>query len=88
MKREHDTLPARFINEPLDIFSYRVDPDSGEVLQSEIPVVRGALVALEGMLDRYYELRGWDKNGVPTSQTLDRLGLKGIIMARQSTDVP
>jgi aldehyde:ferredoxin oxidoreductase len=87
LKREQDKLPARFTNEPLDIFSYSFDPDSGEALQSETPVVSGALVALESMLDRYYELRGWDKNGVPTSQTLDRLGLKGIAMARQSTDV-
>jgi aldehyde:ferredoxin oxidoreductase len=87
LKREQDMLPIRFTSEPLDIFSYSFDPDSGEAFQSETPVVSGALVALEGMLDRYYELRGWDKNGVPTSQTLDRLGLKGIVMTRQSTNV-
>lgn len=27
------------------------------------------------MLDEYYALRGWDKNGVPRSETLARLGL-------------
>jgi len=31
------------------------------------------------MLDRYYELVGWDKDtGVPTRETLERLGLAGI----------
>ncbi|HPC56201.1 MAG TPA: aldehyde ferredoxin oxidoreductase C-terminal domain-containing protein [Methanolinea sp.] len=27
------------------------------------------------LLDEYYELRGWDKNGVPTRQKLEELGL-------------
>jgi len=27
------------------------------------------------LLDRYYDLHGWDREGVPTPQTLDRLGL-------------
>jgi aldehyde:ferredoxin oxidoreductase len=27
------------------------------------------------MLDDYYRLRGWDADGVPTSDTLERLGL-------------
>ncbi len=30
---------------------------------------------LDEMLDEYYALRGWDTNGVPTPQTLERLGL-------------
>ncbi len=28
------------------------------------------------LLDNYYELRGWDKNGVPTKETLKSLGLE------------
>jgi aldehyde:ferredoxin oxidoreductase len=28
------------------------------------------------MLSWYYELRGWDKNGIPTKETLDRFGLR------------
>lgn len=28
------------------------------------------------MLDEYYELRGWDSNGIPSDETLRRLGLK------------
>jgi aldehyde:ferredoxin oxidoreductase len=31
------------------------------------------------MLSWYYELRGWDQNGIPTPETLKRLGLKGIL---------
>ena len=27
------------------------------------------------MLDEYYALRGWSKDGVPTPETLRRLGL-------------
>jgi len=30
------------------------------------------------MLSWYYELRGWDQNGIPTKATLDDLGLKGV----------
>jgi len=29
----------------------------------------------ETMLSRYYRLRGWDENGVPTPETLRRLEL-------------
>jgi len=30
---------------------------------------------LGGMLDRYYALRGWDADGVPTAARLSALGL-------------
>ena len=36
---------------------------------------RNRVVQLYEMLDRYYEIRGWDKNGVPTSETLKELGI-------------
>jgi aldehyde:ferredoxin oxidoreductase len=29
------------------------------------------------MLDRYYELRGWDKNGVPEAALTEKMGLGG-----------
>lgn len=32
----------------------------------------------EEMLSYYYELRGWDENGIPLQKTLDRLGLKEV----------
>jgi aldehyde:ferredoxin oxidoreductase len=30
---------------------------------------------LEGMLNEYYDLRGWSKEGVPKKETLSRLGI-------------
>jgi len=30
------------------------------------------------MLSWYYELRGWDQNGIPLQETLESLGLKGV----------
>lgn len=32
-------------------------------------------VPLDQMLPRYYKLRGWSSNGIPTEKTLERLGL-------------
>ncbi|RPJ11972.1 MAG: aldehyde ferredoxin oxidoreductase [Deltaproteobacteria bacterium] len=32
----------------------------------------------EQMLSWYYELRGWDQNGIPTRETLENLGLKEV----------
>jgi aldehyde:ferredoxin oxidoreductase len=30
------------------------------------------------MLSGYYELRGWDENGVPKMETLEKLGLEDV----------
>jgi aldehyde:ferredoxin oxidoreductase len=49
MSRKDDTLPARMLNEPL--------PDG----MAEGKKVEG----LDIMLDEYYEIRGWDKEGRP-----------------------
>ena len=35
----------------------------------------GQVVELEKMLGEYYELRGWDENGVPTEEKLKELGI-------------
>ena len=32
----------------------------------------------EQMLSWYYELRGWDQNGIPRKETLENLGLRGV----------
>ena len=61
--RRDDTLPKRYFNEPVP----------------EGPA-RGAVILrkeFEGMLDEYYRLHGWDKNGVPKRNTLKRLGIDG-----------
>jgi len=36
---------------------------------------KGRVADLGKMLPHYYEIRGWDKNGVPTAETRKRLGL-------------
>ncbi len=36
---------------------------------------KGSVNRLDEMLPEYYELRGWDASGVPTTETLGRLGL-------------
>ncbi|MDP3879968.1 MAG: aldehyde ferredoxin oxidoreductase N-terminal domain-containing protein [Dehalococcoidales bacterium] len=33
---------------------------------------------LDRCIDRYYELRGWDNDGIPTSETLVKLGLDDV----------
>lgn len=38
-------------------------------------VAKGKVAELDVMLPEYYELRGWNGEGVPTSDTLSRLGL-------------
>jgi aldehyde:ferredoxin oxidoreductase len=67
LSRADDRLPARFAEEPLAV--YRLDGEAA------IPVHVGLVRDHEAMLDRYYSLRGWDENGVPTPETLARLGL-------------
>ena len=37
---------------------------------------KGQVVHLDVMLPEYYKLRGWDKDGVPTEERLEELGLK------------
>ena len=36
---------------------------------------KGKVSGLDKMLPEYYELRGWSSDGVPTSETVERLGL-------------
>jgi len=37
---------------------------------------KGEVCQLDRMLPEYYQLRGWDKEGVPTKEKLEELGLK------------
>jgi len=32
------------------------------------------------LLDMYYEQRGWTANGLPKPETLERLGLVGLVV--------
>ncbi|MFN2228378.1 MAG: aldehyde ferredoxin oxidoreductase family protein, partial [Anaerolineae bacterium] len=59
--RGDDTLPRRFLEEPLD---EEGGPSAGSVLE------------LEPMLDEYYRARGWEvETGLPTHEKLVELGL-------------
>lgn len=61
--REHDTLPYKIMNVPLT--------DAG--------AANGAVVNKEEFqlgLDDYYEVRGWTKEGIPTIEKLNELGLQ------------
>jgi len=60
--REDDTLPKRFLEQPLPEGS---GPSAGSVLE------------LEPMLDEYYRARGWDgETGLPTREKLAELDLE------------
>lgn len=41
---------------------------------------RGQVVELDGMLDEYYALMGWDKDGIPTADTIADLGLGALLI--------
>jgi aldehyde:ferredoxin oxidoreductase len=56
--RQHDTLPARNLEQPL-----KGGPADGHVVE------------LAPMLDEYYRIMGWDDDGIPTCECLEKLGL-------------
>jgi len=63
IRRKDDRLPRRFTHEP-----FPKGPSKGQT------------VNLEPMLDEYYHLYGWDvKTGIPTEETLRKLGLEELI---------
>jgi aldehyde:ferredoxin oxidoreductase len=63
--RADDTLPRRILEEPLHT---KGAPGEGQTIRS-----------LDKFLDRYYALRGWTANGVPTSEKLKQLGLDFVV---------
>ena len=77
LSRADDRLPARFTEERAPLYEFETDPDTGEARRSETPIRYGLIEDFEAMLDRYYALRGWSRDGVPTEETLQRLGLEG-----------
>jgi aldehyde:ferredoxin oxidoreductase len=63
--RESDYLPRRFAEHPL--------PDG---MGADHVVSRADQ---DWLLDRYYQLRGWDARGLPTWETWRRLGLHALV---------
>lgn len=67
IRRQDDRLPYKVMNEPIPD-----GPSKGMYCPED---------ELQGMLDEYYRLRGWDGDGVPTAETLEKLGLANAAAA-------
>jgi aldehyde:ferredoxin oxidoreductase len=61
LSRQDDSLPARYFEEPV-----AEGPAAGSVIDR---------TRFQQMLDEYYRLHGWDRNGIPTRRTRRKLGL-------------
>jgi aldehyde:ferredoxin oxidoreductase len=77
--RADDQLPARFIEEAVPLYGFARDPETNELQQSAEPIGHAQLYDFAAMLDRYYDLRGWSRNGIPSPATLRRLGLEAYL---------
>ena len=62
LRRKDDRLPHRFMHE--------------EIPSGASKGLRTKPEELEQMLDEYYDLRGWNSDGVPTRETLEKLALE------------
>ncbi len=62
--RELDVPPMRWFKDPLT---------EGSMKGSKLDLEK-----YNSMLDLYYQRRGWNKNGVPTKDTLEKLGLTDV----------
>ena len=65
VRRKDDLLPKRITREAVPS-----GPSEGRILTEEMYDV---------MLDEYYAERGWDADGVPTPETINRLGLDELL---------
>ena len=65
IRRKDDLLPERITKEAVPS-----GPTEGRILTDEMYAT---------MLDEYYEARGWDADGVPTPETVRRLGLDELL---------
>lgn len=68
ISRKDDILPLRIMTEPVP-----GGPAQGRVLDEQ---------TYNRMLAEYYQERGWDENGVVTTQTVERLGLSEFSRSR------
>jgi aldehyde:ferredoxin oxidoreductase len=78
MSRKDDYLPKRFTQERAPLYEYGADARTGEMITSQRPLRYGLINDWDAMLDRYYTLRGWDKDGKPTREVLQRLDLLDV----------
>ncbi len=62
--RHMDYPPPRMYQDPI-----QSGPNQGHCMSEE---------EVNILLDEYYQARGWDENGIPTKETLERLGLADV----------
>jgi len=76
LTRKDDTVPWKVMNVPI--------PDEG--------VAKGSFVSQEDLdllLDDYYEVRGWTKDGVPTVEKLNEIGMEDLVyIVKEKTEKP
>jgi aldehyde:ferredoxin oxidoreductase len=70
--RERDYPPSRWFEEPLT---------EGDLEGHKLDRAR-----YDEMLSRYYEIRGWDEDGIPQKETLERLGLGDVALIPGGND--
>lgn len=77
---ERATIVLRGITREDDMPNWRVLNEScpGEHPVNPVPVPPIDKKLYEKVLDNYYELRGWNRDGVPTRKRLEELGLKEV----------
>jgi aldehyde:ferredoxin oxidoreductase len=75
LSRADDQLPTRFVEESVPIFGFERDPETEDLQQTVEPIGYGRIHDFDTMLDRYYHLRGWSRDGIPAPATLRRLAL-------------
>ena len=63
-RRKDDSLPIRMTSEPLK----NAGPSTGQFVKD-----------LDNLLDEYYESLGYTKEGVPTVEKLNELGMEDVI---------
>ncbi|MEB3764690.1 MAG: aldehyde ferredoxin oxidoreductase C-terminal domain-containing protein, partial [Desulfurococcales archaeon] len=68
--REMDKPPVKWFKQPLT-----KGPYAGAKLDKD---------KFEELLDHYYDLRGWDRRGVPKKETLEKLHLDFVIPVLES----
>jgi aldehyde:ferredoxin oxidoreductase len=71
--RHLDLPPARLYEDPI-----ATGPNQGHVLSR---------ADIENLLTWYYEARGWDENGIPTKETLVRIGLSEVAGDLEAKDL-
>jgi len=76
LTRKDDAMPWKVMNVPI--------PDEG--------VAKGSFVSQEDLdllLDDYYEVRGWTKDGIPTVEKLSEIGMEDLVyLVKEKTEKP